>query len=87
MKKENDFFPSKRKPFFGKELVVVNIGIRPFYDDLRKQNVKVAHVDWEPPPGAMKKSWHYWIKSCVNQSLSVSKLFRRAGLDPASRRS
>lgn len=51
MKKENDFFPSKRKPFFGKELVVVNIGISPFYDDLKKQNVKAAHVDWEPPAG------------------------------------
>jgi hypothetical protein len=40
-----------RQPFFGKELVVVNIGIRPFYDDLKKQKIKAAHVDWEPPAG------------------------------------
>jgi len=51
MKNENDSFPGARKPFFGKELVVVNIGIRPFYDDLKKQKIKAAHVDWEPPAG------------------------------------
>jgi len=28
---------SKRKSFFGEELVVVNIGIKPFYEDLKKQ--------------------------------------------------
>jgi len=27
---------SKRKSFFGEELVVVNIGIKPFYEDLKK---------------------------------------------------
>ncbi len=37
--------------FFGKELVVVNIGIKPFYDDLKDQNVKVVQVEWEPPAG------------------------------------
>jgi len=43
---------SKRgRPFFGEELVVVNIGIKPFYEDLKTQKVKVAHVDWEPPAG------------------------------------
>lgn len=42
---------SRRKSFFGEELVVVNIGIKPFYEDLKKQNIKVAHVDWEPPAG------------------------------------
>ncbi len=41
----------KRRPFFGEELVVVNIGIKPFYEDLKSENVKVAHVDWEPPAG------------------------------------
>ncbi len=51
MKNENEAFPNERKPFFGKELVVVNIGIRPFYDDLKKQNVRATHVDWEPPAG------------------------------------
>ena len=51
MKNKDDSFPSTSKPFFGKELVVVNIGIRPFYDDLKKQNIKATHVDWEPPAG------------------------------------
>jgi hypothetical protein len=41
----------KRKPFFGEELVVVNIGIKPFYEDLKSQNVRIVHVDWEPPAG------------------------------------
>ena len=52
MELENDNDLSrKRKSFFGEELVVVNIGIKPFYEDLKKQNVKVAHVYWEPPAG------------------------------------
>jgi len=37
------------RPFFGEKLVVVNIGIRPFFDDLKMQNVEVAQVDWELP--------------------------------------
>jgi len=49
--KKNWHLSESKKPFFGKELVVVNIGIRPFYEDLKKLNVKVAHVDWEPPAG------------------------------------
>ena len=36
---------SKEKSFFGEELVVVNIGIKPFYEDLKRQNIKVAHVN------------------------------------------
>ena len=42
---------AKKKPFFGKELAVVNIGIKPFYEDLKSQNVRIVHVDWEPPAG------------------------------------
>jgi FdrA protein len=49
--KKNWHLSENKKPFFGKELVVVNIGIKPFYEDLKKLNVKVAHVDWEPPAG------------------------------------
>ena len=41
----------KRMPFFGEEVVVVNIGIKPFYEDLKSQNVRISHVDWEPPAG------------------------------------
>ncbi len=49
--KKNPHLSGDKKSFFGKELVVVNVGIRPFYEDLKKLKVKVAHVDWEPPAG------------------------------------
>ena len=39
------------EPFFGKELTVVNVGIRPFYEDLKSQGITVTHVDWQPPAG------------------------------------
>ncbi|HTY46520.1 MAG TPA: hypothetical protein VMB46_02520 [Methanomassiliicoccales archaeon] len=32
-------------------LVVVNIGVSTFADDLRTQNVDVVQVDWRPPAG------------------------------------
>ncbi len=41
----------KKRPFFGEDLVVVNIGIKPFFEDLKSQNVRIVHVDWEPPAG------------------------------------
>jgi hypothetical protein len=49
--KEECCVSNHKKSFFGKELIVVNIGIKLFYEDLKKQNVKVAHVDWRPPAG------------------------------------
>lgn len=39
------------KEFFGEELVIVNIGILPFFEDLKKLGVRAAHVDWRPPAG------------------------------------
>ena len=36
---------------FKKELKVINIGIEMFADDLEKQDVKVIHVNWQPPAG------------------------------------
>jgi len=53
-KKENQVKrkdPLKKKFFFGEEIVVVNIGIKPFYEDLKRQDVKVVQVDWKPPAG------------------------------------
>lgn len=50
MKNENSSLKAKND-FFGKELVVINVGIKVFYEDLRKQNIKVIHVDWKPPAG------------------------------------
>jgi hypothetical protein len=40
-----------RRQFFGDKLVVANIGIRPFYEDIKKQNATVFQVEWQPPAG------------------------------------
>jgi hypothetical protein len=40
-----------RGQFFGEKLAVANIGIRPFYEDMKKQNVTVFQVEWQPPAG------------------------------------
>lgn len=31
------------------ELKVVNIGLRLFYDELKRQGVSTVHVNWRPP--------------------------------------
>ena len=36
------------------ELKVINIGIKEFMNSLKKQGVKVVHVDWKPPAGGDK---------------------------------
>lgn len=33
-----------------KDLKIINIGLRHFYEALREQGVKVANVNWSPPP-------------------------------------
>ncbi len=30
-------------------LVIINIGLKQFADNLEQQNVEVVHVDWKPP--------------------------------------
>ena len=35
----------------GKGLKVVNVGLRLFYEELKKQGVEAAHVQWRPPAG------------------------------------
>ena len=42
-------------PFFEDPLVVVNIGIRPFYDTLKEAGVEVYQVDWSIPAGGDQK--------------------------------
>lgn len=42
----------KAKELIQKELKVINIGIRPFYDALKEQKVKVVFVEWKPPAGS-----------------------------------
>ena len=41
--------------FFGKELRVVNIGLRSFAEDLENQDKQVIQVDWKPPAGGDEK--------------------------------
>jgi hypothetical protein len=38
-------------PLLGRELSVVNVGIRPFADDLARRGTPVIDVEWEPPAG------------------------------------
>ena len=38
-----------KKKILGIRLKIINIGVRAFYDDLKRQNIDVVHVDWQPP--------------------------------------
>jgi hypothetical protein len=38
-------------PFFDQQLVVVNIGIQPFYDTLKDAGIEVYQVNWNIPAG------------------------------------
>ncbi|KAF2956572.1 DUF1116 domain-containing protein [Marinitoga sp. 38H-ov] len=39
---------------FKEELKIVNIGLKSFYEDLKRQGANVVHVDWKPPLGGSK---------------------------------
>jgi hypothetical protein len=41
----------KRNTTLDKKLVVVNVGLPTFADDLDSQGVKVIRVNWKPPAG------------------------------------
>ena len=36
-------------------IVVINLGLKSFAEDLEKQDVEVVHVDWNPPAGGDKE--------------------------------
>ncbi len=40
---------------FEKELVVINMGLESFADNLRDVDVKVLQMNWKPPAGGNKK--------------------------------
>ncbi len=40
---------------FKKELVVINMGLESFAENLRDVNVKVLQMNWKPPAGGNKK--------------------------------
>ena len=46
---------SDKKEVFSRNLKVINIGFKDFYDTLKQQGIEVAHVDWRPPAGGDKK--------------------------------
>lgn len=46
---------SSLKTLFYEEVKVFNIGIPSFADDLKRQGIPVAHVEWRPPAGGNKK--------------------------------
>ena len=45
----------KINELFRKELVVVNMGLDSFADNLRKEEVKVLQMDWKPPAGGNER--------------------------------
>lgn len=45
----------KPKPLLDGELVVVNIGLEGFANELSQQGIKVVQVDWAPPAGGDAK--------------------------------
>ena len=47
MEKENDLLK--------KEIKVVNMGLKSFYESLKEQNVQTVHMDWRPPAGGKKE--------------------------------
>jgi len=42
---------AKRKQLLNRKLKVINIGIKIFADDIKKQGCQVVNVDWRPPAG------------------------------------
>jgi FdrA protein len=45
----------KINELFRKELVVINLGLDSFADNLRKEEVKVLQMDWRPPAGGNER--------------------------------
>jgi hypothetical protein len=40
---------------FKEDLVVINIGLESFAENLRKEGVRVLQMNWRPPAGGDKK--------------------------------
>jgi hypothetical protein len=45
----------KINKLFEEELVVINMGLDAFGDNLKKERVKVLSMNWKPPAGGNKK--------------------------------
>jgi hypothetical protein len=46
---------SQINKFLHEPLLVINIGLKRFTENLEKQGVEVVHVDWTPPAGGDKE--------------------------------
>ncbi|MBA7524883.1 hypothetical protein ES705_17028 [subsurface metagenome] len=45
----------KISELFNQDLVVINIGLESFADNLKKEGVRVLKLNWKPPAGGDKK--------------------------------
>ena len=45
----------KINELFNKELVVINMGLESFHNDLKDQNVETIQMNWRPPAGGNEK--------------------------------
>ncbi|MBA7656150.1 hypothetical protein ES703_64064 [subsurface metagenome] len=45
----------KISELFNQNLVVINIGLESFADNLKKEGVRVLKLNWKPPAGGDKK--------------------------------
>ncbi len=45
----------KIKRLFKEDLVVINIGLESFAENLRKEGVRVLQLNWRPPAGGDQK--------------------------------
>ncbi|MCL2563017.1 MAG: fdrA domain protein [Oscillospiraceae bacterium] len=46
---------NKVNELFAKELKVVNLGVKSFYEDLKAQQKQVVHVEWKPVAGGNQR--------------------------------
>ncbi len=45
----------KISELFNQDIVVINIGLESFADNLKKEGVRVLKLNWKPPAGGDKK--------------------------------
>lgn len=41
----------KINELFKKDLIIINMGLESFSENLKKENVKVLQMNWKPPAG------------------------------------
>ena len=41
----------KAENILSKKIIVANIGLEKFYNELKKQDIQCVQIDWKPPAG------------------------------------